>query len=61
MAGIVGSLLFAFFLFARICKRKKVKKVLFFPAASEQQYMQHGQGNHFGFDEISLIMSQVAF
>ena len=23
--------------------------------------MQHGQGNHFGFDEISLIMSQVAF
>lgn len=53
VAGIVGSLLFAFFLFARICKRKKVKKVLFFPAASEQQYMQHGQAHGSASEETS--------
>ncbi|WJZ95821.1 hypothetical protein VitviT2T_014561 [Vitis vinifera] len=53
VAGIVGSLLFAFFLFARICKRKKVKKVLFFPAASEQQYMQHRQAHGSASEETS--------
>ena len=52
-------LLFVFFLlYAGIYKRKKVEKVLFVPAASEKQYMQHGHGNHFGFDKISFIMNQ---
>ncbi|WKA01781.1 hypothetical protein VitviT2T_020044 [Vitis vinifera] len=53
VVGIVGSLLSAFFLFARICKRKKVEKVPFFPAASELQYRQHGQGHGSSLKETS--------
>lgn len=57
VAGVVGSLLLAFVLYAGIYKRKKVRQASLLPAASEDQQMQPGQGNPFGFVWMNYIQS----